>query len=264
MKRRGMGTERALSDAAGAVGGVGTGVPAPSAEYLAAVVATQNEIATADLSLDAIMSLIIERCQQLTRADGGVIELAEGDEVVYRAAAGTAVESLGLRLKIDASLSGLSVRTGQILCCEDSETDPRVDREACRKVGVRSMIVVPLSHADKVVGVLKVYSKRPNVFGPQDVGTLQLMAGLMAAVLARTQVIEELQTALAEVKTLRGMIPICMYCRSIRNDSDYWQRLEDYLEENSEAVLSHGICPKCWDQQVKPQLLELGHKDVEY
>ncbi len=57
--------------------------------------------------------------------------------------------------------------------------------------------------------------------------------------------VAELATALAEVRTLRGLIPICSHCHRIRTDDDSWQRLESYLESHSEAVLSHGLCDEC-------------------
>lgn len=55
----------------------------------------------------------------------------------------------------------------------------------------------------------------------------------------------ELQDALAEVKTLRGILPICSSCKKIRDDEGYWNQLETYIQEHSEAVFSHGICPEC-------------------
>jgi DNA-binding response OmpR family regulator len=57
--------------------------------------------------------------------------------------------------------------------------------------------------------------------------------------------IAELAAAVAEVKTLRGMIPICMHCHRIRTDREGWQKLEGYLEEHSEAVVSHALCEEC-------------------
>jgi len=59
------------------------------------------------------------------------------------------------------------------------------------------------------------------------------------------EVIEDLRTILAEVKTLRGFIPICMRCKKIRNDGGYWDQLEAYLAAHSEARFSHGYCPEC-------------------
>ncbi|MDH4320972.1 MAG: hypothetical protein OEV73_05670 [Desulfobulbaceae bacterium] len=61
----------------------------------------------------------------------------------------------------------------------------------------------------------------------------------------KERMIEELRQALAEVKTLRGIIPICAYCKNIRDDHGYWNQVEAYLSKNSEADFSHGICPTC-------------------
>ena len=57
--------------------------------------------------------------------------------------------------------------------------------------------------------------------------------------------IAALQTALASVKQLRGLLPMCSYCKRIRKDTDYWEQLETYIAEHSEAEFSHGICPTC-------------------
>ncbi|WP_319521510.1 PAS domain-containing protein [uncultured Desulfosarcina sp.] len=61
----------------------------------------------------------------------------------------------------------------------------------------------------------------------------------------RKQLIQELQAALAEVKTLRGIIPICTQCKKIRDDDGYWQRVEQYIEERSDVLFTHGICEEC-------------------
>ncbi|MCA1684428.1 MAG: PAS domain S-box protein, partial [Planctomycetia bacterium] len=168
------------------------------ASYLASIIATQQEIATAHLNCDALMDLIAGRTQALTRADGAAVELAEGDEMVYRAGTGSAASHVGLRLKRDQSLSGLCVRTGQVLRCDDSEADERVDREACRQVGVRSMVVVPLTSGGRAVGVLKVLSPKPYAFGEHDVRTLQLLAGLLGASLDQAAQFEAKGVLLAE------------------------------------------------------------------
>ncbi|HEY1190866.1 MAG TPA: PAS domain-containing protein, partial [Gemmata sp.] len=161
--------------------------PGSERALLSRIIAVQQEVATADPEPGALMDLIVARTHALTQADGAVVELAEGDEMVYRAATGTAATSLGVRLKLHSSLSGLSVLTGEVLRCDDAETDDRVDRAACRRVGVRSMVVVPLRTGGTVVGVLKVMSVRPAAFGEHTVHTLQLMTGLLAAALANAR-----------------------------------------------------------------------------
>jgi sigma-B regulation protein RsbU (phosphoserine phosphatase) len=66
--------------------------------------------------------------------------------------------------------------------------------------------------------------------------------------------VAELQQALARVKQLQGLLPICSYCKRIRDDQNYWQQLETYLSEHSEAVFSHGLCPECYRRFVEPDL----------
>lgn len=62
--------------------------------------------------------------------------------------------------------------------------------------------------------------------------------------------VAELTAAMASIKTLNGMLPICGYCKSIRDDSNYWHQLEEYVSEHSQAEFSHGICPSCLEKAV--------------
>lgn len=145
------------------------------------VINIQTEIAKLGLDLGGVMQFIVEQTLPLIEADGAAIELAEDGEMVYRAAWGIAKSQLGLRLRIDASLSGLSVITGETLFCADSETDPRVDHMACQKVGLRSMIVMPLKHKGVTVGVLKGMSAQPNKFQKHDMTLLEMLSEVVAA-----------------------------------------------------------------------------------
>jgi len=71
------------------------------------------------------------------------------------------------------------------------------------------------------------------------------------------QRVRELEEALARVRLLQGLLPICSYCKKIRNDQNYWQQVEAYISERSEAVFSHGICPDCFQKFVTPELNKL-------
>jgi len=73
------------------------------------------------------------------------------------------------------------------------------------------------------------------------------IAGLQQALAAR---VDELQHALGNVKRLSGLLPICAYCKKIRNSEDYWMQVEQYLAEHSDAEFSHGICPECLHTQL--------------
>jgi hypothetical protein len=63
-----------------------------------------------------------------------------------------------------------------------------------------------------------------------------------------------LEVALSQIKQLRGLLPICSYCKAIRNASEYWEVLETYLRDNSEADFSHSVCPTCYEDIVKPEI----------
>ena len=154
------------------------------------IITTQYKLAEAILDHEAFIMLVIERITLLTQAQGAVFELLEGDEIVYKSASGELAGHIGLRLKLEQSLSGMCINSGQVLVCNDAESDPRVDLAACRLVNARSLVVAPLIHAGKPVGVLKIMSPRPNAFGERDVQTLQLMAGLIGTAIGHQAVYE--------------------------------------------------------------------------
>jgi integral membrane sensor domain MASE1 len=80
----------------------------------------------------------------------------------------------------------------------------------------------------------------------------------------RELLIKELQDALSQIKTLSGFIPICAHCKKIRDDSGYWNQLETYIQENSDAQLSHGICPTCAEKYYGKYLTNKDKTSIEY
>lgn len=139
------------------------------------------------------MERIIEEALALIgAAEGATVELVDGDELVYVCAAGNLTDFSGLRLAAGDSMSGLAVATDATLRCDDAAHDPRVDREACRKVNAVSMVCVPLRSADRAVGVLKVTATTPYAFSDRDVATL---AGLSAFITATINSAAELDAA---------------------------------------------------------------------
>ncbi|HBX37053.1 MAG TPA: GGDEF domain-containing protein [Pseudohongiella sp.] len=153
----------------------------PDSSQLLAIIRAQHDITRYGLDLNSVMSLVLETTQRLTGANAGAIELVEGRQMIYRAVSGAASHMLGLVLDMDASLSGTCVKSRQVLHCDDSETDQRVDRAACRSVGLRSMIVAPLLRDHQALGVVKVMSPTPHAFSDRDIAVLQLMSDLIAA-----------------------------------------------------------------------------------
>jgi DNA-binding response OmpR family regulator len=73
-----------------------------------------------------------------------------------------------------------------------------------------------------------------------------------------TERVRKLEEALAHVTELRGLLPICSYCRKIRDDKNYWHEVETYLSTHTDVHFSHGICPSCWSTVVEPELAKAG------
>ena len=94
----------------------------------------------------------------------------------------------------------------------------------------------------------------------QDELHARLQAGVRILRLQRelAEQLRKSEEALSLVKQLQGLLPICSYCKKIRDDRNYWRQVEEYISSRSEARFSHGICPGCWESAVLPQLGKVG------
>ena len=133
--------------------------------------------------LDEVLQLVAERALAITGADGLAIALAENNEIVLRAAAGTIRPDPGTRIDRESAFSGACFRTAQVINCDDTETDSRVNVEACRKMGARSMVAVPLCGRKRVIGLLEAFSSWPFAFNEIDIRNLTLLAELVLGAL---------------------------------------------------------------------------------
>ena len=131
----------------------------------------------------------------LPAATGSAVELEDAGDMVYAYAAGSLEPFVGLRLAGGGSLSGLTVELGTTLSCTDTEADDRVDRDACRRVGARSMVCVPLQSATRRVGVLKVSAPHPNAFSDGDVATLADLSSFITTAISAAGDIGDSATA---------------------------------------------------------------------
>jgi diguanylate cyclase (GGDEF)-like protein len=145
------------------------------------VVETQRLVNLATLSPDNVIAVVVGRTRTATGADGGSVELMDGHDLVTRATSGIVDAPKGARVRMEHSLSGHCMRQGVALICRDTETDGRVDRDACRAAGVRSMVVAPLTYRGRAVGVLKVHSGQPGQFDDADLDVVELMANGLAS-----------------------------------------------------------------------------------
>ena len=110
-----------------------------------------------------------------TGATGAAIALVRGEKIICHATAGPDAPDVGISLDPHSGLSGSCIQTRHLQQCNDTETDPRVDPEASRTLGVRSIVVLPLIEGDQLFGIFEVLSTRPFAFGPSDLDTLQAL-----------------------------------------------------------------------------------------
>jgi len=135
----------------------------------------------AQRDLHAALQLLAERAQYITGASGAAIALRRGghNDMLCHASAGSNAPELGAILSAESGLSGESVRTRQALRCDDAESDPRVNRQSCRELGIASVVVMPIVSEDQVLGVFELFSGRPKAFDERDLSALQRLGEMV-------------------------------------------------------------------------------------
>lgn len=131
--------------------------------------------------LDDVLRLVAARALTITGADGVAIALAKDNAIVCRASIGKIAPDPGVRLDPNSGFSGACLRNGQTVRCDDSETDSRVNAQACRALGTRSMVAVPLMAKGQVIGLIEAFSSEAFGFNESDVNSLNLLAELILA-----------------------------------------------------------------------------------
>ncbi len=160
-------------------------IPAwPPAHMRDEIAALRRDLVTQKLEGDPALALVVERTRSVTRATGAAVALEEHGSVVCRASSGNA-PAIGAHLDPNSGLSGECVRSGEIVRCEDTETDPRADRLVCRKLDLRSIVIVPIRVQGRPAGVLEAFSSRPHAFQSNDVLLLRRVADLVAGIAIR-------------------------------------------------------------------------------
>jgi N-acetylmuramoyl-L-alanine amidase len=126
-----------------------------------------------------VLQLVAERALALTGADGIAIALVHEGEIICRAASGPIAPDIGVKLDLNAGFSGFCLRTGESVRCDDTESDPRVNRQASQRLKARSMLAVPLCGRHSVLGLIEAFSAEAYGFTDSDLGSLKLLAELI-------------------------------------------------------------------------------------
>ena len=134
-----------------------------------------------DFALDEVLQLVAGRALSVTGADGIAIALAYEGAIICRASAGEIAPDRGVKLDPTSGFSGACLRGGETVRCDDSEIDPRVNAAACRALGTRSMVAVPLAAKQNVIGLIEAFSKETYGFNDADIRSLNLLGELILA-----------------------------------------------------------------------------------
>jgi transcriptional regulator with GAF, ATPase, and Fis domain len=220
---------------------------------------------------------IFDHCRKLTGATSGYVALLDEtgseNEVLF-------LESGGLPCTVDPSLPmpirGLraeSYRTQKAVFDNGFSTSEWVGYLPGGHVELTNVMFAPLVIKGKAVGLLGLANK-PGPFTEDDARMAAVFGELAAIALQnskaledrdraekeREKLIKELKEALANVKTLRGLLPICSSCKKVRDDQGYWKRIESYIQSRSDAEFTHGICPECMEKLYPEFTEELAKK----
>jgi GAF domain-containing protein len=138
--------------------------------------------------LERIFDILAERALQETGATSVAIGLLHQGGLTCRAAAGMPIIEIAAPINRETGLTGLAIRRQMSQWCNDTESDARVDQEVCRQLGVRSIIVVPVSLQDAVVGVYAIFSDNPDAFSLADLNTVKKLSHWVSAAVEATTV----------------------------------------------------------------------------
>lgn len=131
---------------------------------LSAIEAVRREIRATGTDFDTALQLLTERALSFTGASGAALAFLTADQMICRARVGDLAPPLGARVDAQQGLSGECIRKARLISCQDTETDPLVDRELCRTLGMGSILAAPIVSDYRVVGLLEVFSARAQAF----------------------------------------------------------------------------------------------------
>jgi len=166
-----------------------TGPQLPDTAVLSTSV--QYEFKSLAGDLQAALNLIAGRACSITRGTGGAVALADEDGMVCRAVIGSNALQIGMRVDISSGFTGECVRSCRALRCDDAETDLRTDAEACRLLGIRSILAAPALYERDLIGLLEVFSNRAFAFDEGDLAVVERLAQTLVLTLSRAKVFRQ-------------------------------------------------------------------------
>lgn len=176
-----------------------------------------------------------------------LISLVDCDRQWFKAKVGLDVRETSR----DVSFCAHAILSDKIMVIEDALLDDRfVNNPLVTCVsGIRFYAGVPLlTPQGHLIGTLCVIDRQPRQLGEPQVRALEALARQVVDQLELHRVSAQLASALNRIKLMEGLIPICSYCKGIRNDQGYWSTVENFIEQHADVGFTHGICNQCMKQ----------------
>ncbi len=225
-----------------------------------------NRVVSSSLDLNHVLHEITVAAAQLAGTAAACFWVASQDTRTLRRVAFSdetmAADWPVPSLPFDGGVLGWVARHGRVVNVPDVFSDGRfVALDWWRSHGLKTFFGLPVMLDGVLLGILALNGREPFRFDADDERLLDAFVDQAAVAIRNASLFEAEGTArraaeqaLAEVKALRGLLPICSYCKKVRNDGNYWEQIESYISQHSDAQFSHSICPDCREGVVKDQL----------
>jgi hypothetical protein len=181
-----------LNSRADARGGVAISLETESqaSDPAPASTTVQYEFKSLGADLNVGLTLVASRASSITRGSGAAVALAGEAGMTCRVVAGNNVPPVGAIVDVSNGFTGECVRLGRGLRCDDAESDGRVDPEACRLLGIRSILAAPVQYERDLVGLLEVFSTQPFAFDDGDLAVVERLAQTVVLMLSRAEALK--------------------------------------------------------------------------
>lgn len=215
-------------------------IPQNEAERLAAL----RRYAILDTAPERAYDDIVKLASYVCQASIATITLVDEQRQWFKARTGvTHTEN-----PREQSFCAHTILQQETLIIEDATRDVRFADNplVTAENGLRFYAGAPLMTADGfALGSLCVMDTHPHALAPEQRTALEALARMVVNILELRRTSAELSAQLVNVKILGGLLPICGHCKNIRNDRGYWEKIEFFVKNNSEATFTHGMCPDC-------------------
>ncbi|MEW6671257.1 MAG: GAF domain-containing protein [Thermodesulfobacteriota bacterium] len=225
------------------------------------------------LELNDLLQTALSGVIGFFKVDCGFIRLLDAksqilEVAVHKGLSKKNLEKLALKRELGDGNNWRAIQTNQVQVITYDPGDPYQQKIKAfgLSIGAQNSIIFPLKSKDQILGTMTIYTFKPRRFSNDEIDMCAIIGSQIGTAIEnanlyrkakntvellketqkeREKLISSLQKALEEVKTLSGLIPICSYCKNIRDDRGYWSRIEAYIHRHSGAEFSHSICPEC-------------------